>query len=393
MNYSAIIKKFAQEALSYKQYKRLPTAVAVLAVIATLPFLLLAALTFVFFHCYNFFYNLISSSVSYLEAWLRRERQNVHPATEAVLYLVATPFIFFIRVILSGFAAGFFFLWFGLQCYSYVFTLGGVRFQPYINSATFSGESASYRMKTSTTVSTVLVGISFGLYALSYVLMLVSYLTDPYYSPFYALSFIALGLYYLFTVIAAPFHGFKAAGEELPAAAEAEGEGEDAVLAPAAPVNYKRKAKIVSLASLAIIFVATIALIVSVGLGPVGNPGGGYNPSGSYYPGGSSTSGFSSATSVYSGTGTSVYSSSGAGRYYRFSPTYSDTYTLYSTGNSDVKVTLYDSNYNQITWDDDGGENYNFRLSYSFSAYTTYYIVVEAYGGGSFDTTLYIERN
>ncbi len=57
---------------------------------------------------------------------------------------------------------------------------------------------------------------------------------------------------------------------------------------------------------------------------------------------------------------------------YEFVPTVSGKYVIYSTGNADTKVSLCDSNGNEITSNDDGGEGSNFRLEYNLNAGTVY---------------------
>lgn len=60
-----------------------------------------------------------------------------------------------------------------------------------------------------------------------------------------------------------------------------------------------------------------------------------------------------------------------------FSPTYSGTYIIYSTGTYDSYVELYDGSGNKITSNDDGGTNFNFRLSYYLSSGEVYFFLVQ----------------
>ena len=69
----------------------------------------------------------------------------------------------------------------------------------------------------------------------------------------------------------------------------------------------------------------------------------------------------------------------GEKKYYTFTPSESGTYVIYSTGSDDTKVYLYNSSGTEITYDDDGGMNYNFRLQYNLIAGTTYRFAVGYY--------------
>jgi len=103
-------------------------------------------------------------------------------------------------------------------------------------------------------------------------------------------------------------------------------------------------------------------------------------------PGGRDGTSFLSAYIAQQGTDYQVYiGSSGKKVYYEFTPTNSDNMAIQSSGGYDTRVTLYDSNYNQIDYDDDDGEGTNFYLSRYFASGNTYYIVVDMYSGtGSF---------
>lgn len=76
---------------------------------------------------------------------------------------------------------------------------------------------------------------------------------------------------------------------------------------------------------------------------------------------------------------------------YSFTPSASDYYTLYSTSDYDTYCTLYDSDWNRITTNDDGGNDCNFSLNAYLNAGATYYYGVRMYaseGSGTFSVTL-----
>ena len=98
MNYSKLFKDFKNELFQTIQYKRLTTGYRIMAAIATFPFWAMYCLILCTKYVYLFMYNCLASSNDYLEIWVKETKQGVQHATEAVIYLVAMPFIFFIRM-------------------------------------------------------------------------------------------------------------------------------------------------------------------------------------------------------------------------------------------------------------------------------------------------------
>ena len=67
--------------------------------------------------------------------------------------------------------------------------------------------------------------------------------------------------------------------------------------------------------------------------------------------------------------------------YIKFVPTKDMKIIVYSSSNEDTYGYFYDSQKNQLEYNDDGGENYNFKFSYTVTANTTYYIGAEFRSG------------
>ena len=84
-----------------------------------------------------FFFKAIAAPVDYLQNWLKKEREGIYHATQAVLYLVSMPFIFAQQITLAFNSFAFFFQWFFLMIQAYILTLGAVRWQPVIAEAKF----------------------------------------------------------------------------------------------------------------------------------------------------------------------------------------------------------------------------------------------------------------
>ena len=76
-----------------------------------------------------------------------------------------------------------------------------------------------------------------------------------------------------------------------------------------------------------------------------------------------------------------------------FIPQYSGNYTFFSTGSSDTYGYLLDGSENELTSNDDGGEGYNFKITYTLEAGKAYFIKSKFYGSttGSFNVTVQVE--
>ncbi|MBQ3506637.1 MAG: InlB B-repeat-containing protein, partial [Clostridia bacterium] len=92
-------------------------------------------------------------------------------------------------------------------------------------------------------------------------------------------------------------------------------------------------------------------------------------------------SSFAEAIEVSSGGSyTTNIVSNGQDVYYKFVPTVSGSYTFYSTGSYDTEVYFYNSVYNNEAYNDQGGSNNNFSLTYNLVAGNTYYFIASMYG-------------
>ena len=68
---------------------------------------------------------------------------------------------------------------------------------------------------------------------------------------------------------------------------------------------------------------------------------------------------------LHEGSNTFEISETGTPALVSFVPSESGEYEIYSTGDDDTKAELYDSDQHMLTDNDDGGENQNFKLSFS----------------------------
>ena len=176
MHYSKLFKGLISEVKTRKQYDAIPNPYRVLAFIGVLPFILSALINFLFYIVFDFIFNGLASSTRYLENWVDEKKKGVNHATEAVLFFVTMPTIFFFNVLLSGFALLYYFIWFFLQVDLFVATLGGTRWQPYISSAKFDDED-DYVVKTNGAAAIIFSVASFSLVALAIILAIFDYPT------------------------------------------------------------------------------------------------------------------------------------------------------------------------------------------------------------------------
>ena len=80
---------------------------------------------------------------------------------------------------------------------------------------------------------------------------------------------------------------------------------------------------------------------------------------------------------------------------FKFTPSQSGSLTFYSTGSSDTLGRLLDSNMTELAYNDDNGEDRNFRISYNVNARETYVLQIGAFNSSdeAFNVTFNFEPN
>ena len=199
MDYEKSARDLLHEAGECLQYKRMTMPYRVFAFISVIPFWIAAALCTVLYYITSFFHNVFSASADYLEGWLKRTKSDVRHLTEAVIYFIAVPTIFFMQVILSFYSFIFFVIWFLMQCNFYIATLGGIKWQPYISRASYGAEKIT--VTTNSTASKVFSIINLVLFCaliLTYILTVTNVITvNTVYT-------VVCEVYFLFSAIAVP---------------------------------------------------------------------------------------------------------------------------------------------------------------------------------------------
>ena len=201
MNYSHLFKSLKKEVALSCQYKLLETPFKTMAVIATIPFWIMYGIQICLEYVYLFIYNASASSSDYLEGWVKETKKGTQHLTEAVIYLVTMPVIFFFRVFLSIYSVAFYFMWFFTMCVAYIATLGGIRWQPFISTATYS-DSIKVEATTNESAGNAIVIIGFVLFCLWFLLYIIGIVSSDIRT--INASNIISDIYWLFMVIAVP---------------------------------------------------------------------------------------------------------------------------------------------------------------------------------------------
>ncbi len=173
MEYIALLRGLLSECFSLIQYKRLPVPVRIFAIIGVFPFLLLSVFYVSAFAVWSFLYSAVFCAVEFLEKWVEQKREGLGTAAEAVLYLVTMPAVLLLRLVLALTVILLFFVWFCLEAVIFLASLGGTRWQPFLNRAAFA-ENNSLHATTDPTLGSVIAVLASALILLYALMMLAS---------------------------------------------------------------------------------------------------------------------------------------------------------------------------------------------------------------------------
>ena len=118
-----------------------------------LPVILADVLLFVFYEFLAFIHKGLSTPIDILHGFVKKEREEVKHLTQAVVYAITLPWIFFNYILLSLVSFLFYFVWFFIMICTYVLTLGGIRWQPFISEATYPAETNFKYLRSDKTIS------------------------------------------------------------------------------------------------------------------------------------------------------------------------------------------------------------------------------------------------
>ena len=167
MDYGKLMKQLTTEMKKSVQYANIPKPYKLFAILAMIPLIVSFVLGKVGYQISIFFYKMVSAPAEHLHQWLRKQKDEVQHATQAVMYFICLPVIFSLQVTLSFCAISFFFQWFFLMLQGYLLTLGGIHWQPYINEATFEPDETEYEHKPEALAASIFACFTFGSLALT----------------------------------------------------------------------------------------------------------------------------------------------------------------------------------------------------------------------------------
>lgn len=129
-----VVTNTIKEFFEFKQFKRIPVGLAVVAGILLSPFLLSFIFMIPAFYILQFCYKIVSAPADFLLRNLRDESDET--AVKAVVYFIGYPIVFLMKVALSAFSVEFFVMYFFFMLFGYIYGCGGIKFQPFIFEAT-----------------------------------------------------------------------------------------------------------------------------------------------------------------------------------------------------------------------------------------------------------------
>ena len=153
MNYFNLIDGLRKEAFEFTQYKKVSLLYKILLTVCMLPVILADIALFVFYEILAFFHKGLSTPIDVLHGFVKKERDEVKHLTQAVVYAITLPWIFFNYVLLSLVSFLFYFVWFFIMICTYVITLGGVRWQPFVSEATYPSKTKFKYLRSGKTIS------------------------------------------------------------------------------------------------------------------------------------------------------------------------------------------------------------------------------------------------
>ena len=132
MDFFNKFKDLVKESLLCKSFKGLSTAKIVLCAIALAPFIAAYVAMLLVYWLFAVIYRFACNQLDYIHSFIVKERAEVRHATEAVVYAVAFPFIFLMKVLTGLLAAALMFIHFFTSMIGYIATFGGIKFSPFV---------------------------------------------------------------------------------------------------------------------------------------------------------------------------------------------------------------------------------------------------------------------
>lgn len=137
MDYNKQLLGLLKEVKAFIQYKRLPVIFRLLLIIPMLPIIIYDAHLIALYFIRAFILKGISIPFNILHDFVKAERDGKTDIVDAAICLVSMPVLVLYQLFLALFSFEFFINWFSIMCCTYIVTLGGVKWQPYVKEATF----------------------------------------------------------------------------------------------------------------------------------------------------------------------------------------------------------------------------------------------------------------
>ncbi len=161
MNFTKTYTDMLKETFFWKGFAGLNLALRVLCVIALLPFMLWYAIGMLVYGIGLLLFKLGDVPYEYLHATIKAERQEVRHATEAIIYFVAFPTLFFLKVLMSFLIVMLVVIHFCTSIIGYVATFGGLTLSPYIFTEVDRSDKTPNPHKTPAVIVFVTLALTF----------------------------------------------------------------------------------------------------------------------------------------------------------------------------------------------------------------------------------------
>ncbi len=127
-----IYKALLSEVGSCRSYRRMNFPLAILCALAVAPFILIFAVLLAVYGLILILNKFLNAPTDYLYSFVKQESQEVKHGTQAVIYFVAFPTIFLLKLLLSLLVFFVFVVHFVTSIIGFFATLGGITFCPFL---------------------------------------------------------------------------------------------------------------------------------------------------------------------------------------------------------------------------------------------------------------------
>ncbi len=169
MDLFGIYTDFVKEVLSFRNYRRMSVLKAILSALVVIPFIIGFIFLMLIYGLILIMYKFINAPTDFLYSFLKQEGKEVKHGTQAVMYLIAFPLIFMLKVIFGMLILILFFVHMFATLIGFVATLGGITFSPFLlDPADRKAKRSPKPFRTSVTTVFVTIGLILFVLVLSF---------------------------------------------------------------------------------------------------------------------------------------------------------------------------------------------------------------------------------